>query len=40
LLAAIPVAFQVGSAQIAENPKDPPRLVNKPCLSGSKAWRC
>lgn len=40
LLAAVPVAFQVGSAQIPENPKDPPRLVNKPCLSGSKAWRC
>ena len=40
LLAASPVAFQVGSPVNPEKSKDPPRLVNKPCLTGSTAWRC
>lgn len=39
-LAASPMSFQVGSPEVPSNPKDPPRLVNKPCLLGSTAWRC
>ena len=39
-LVASPLSFQVDSAAVPENPKDPPRLVNQPCLLGSKAWRC
>jgi hypothetical protein len=39
-LVASPVSFQVDSAAVPENPKDPPRLVSQPCLLGSTAWRC
>ena len=39
-LVANPVSFQVDSAALPEILKDPPRLVNQPCLLGSTAWRC
>ena len=39
-LVANPVSFQVDSAAVPEIRKDPPRLVNQPCLLGSTAWRC
>jgi hypothetical protein len=39
-LVANPLNFQVDSAAVPENSKDPPRLVNKPCLLDSQAWRC
>jgi hypothetical protein len=32
--------FKIGSENAPEKAKDPPRLVNKPCELGSKAWRC
>ncbi len=39
-LAASPLSFQVSSPEALSKPKDPPRLVNKPCFRGSTAWRC
>ena len=39
-LVANPLSFQVDSAAVPEILKDPPRLVNQPCLLGSTAWRC
>jgi hypothetical protein len=38
--AASPLSFPITSRSIPETPKDPPRLVNKPCVLGSSAWRC
>jgi len=40
LLNAVPVNFKVGGDMVPELAKEPPRLVNKPCELGSKAWRC
>ena len=37
---AIPLNFKIWSENAPEKAKDPPRLVNKPCELGSKAWRC
>ena len=39
-LSANPVSFLVNSKDVPENSTEPPRLVNKPCLMGSTAWRC
>jgi hypothetical protein len=39
-LVASPLSFKVGVTKLPERPKDPPRLVDKPCQLGSKAWRC
>ena len=39
-LNASPVSFLVGESRLPENPREPPRLVDKPCQLGSKAWRC
>lgn len=40
LLNAGPLSFKVGGDKVPELAKEPPRLVNKPCELGSKAWRC
>lgn len=40
LLNASPLSFKVGGDKVPEPAKEPPRLVNKPCELGSKAWRC
>ena len=40
LVNANPLNFMVGMDKPPEPSKEPPRLVNKPCELGSKAWRC
>jgi hypothetical protein len=40
LLNASPNRFSVFSDEVPKRAKEPPRLVNKPCSSGSTAWRC
>jgi hypothetical protein len=40
LVNANPLNFMVGTDKSPEPSKEPPRLVNKPCELGSKAWRC
>lgn len=35
-----PLGFRIGGDKAPETSKEPPRLVNKPCELGSKAWRC
>ena len=40
LVNANPLIFKVGGDEVPEVSKEPPRLVNKPCELGSKAWRC
>ncbi len=34
------VTFNVGSVDPPKSIKEPPKLVNSPCLNGSSAWRC
>ena len=40
LLNASPTRFSVVSEDVPKRAKEPPRLVNRPCSSGSTAWRC
>ena len=40
LLNANPARFLVVSEDVPKIAKEPPRLVNKPCVVGSTAWRC
>ncbi len=40
LVNASPLSFKVGGDQDPEVSEEPPRLVNKPCELGSRAWRC
>lgn len=40
LMNASPMSFKVGGEKVPVPIKEPPRLVNKPCELGSKAWRC
>ena len=40
ILNAKPVRFLVASEDVPKLDKEPPRLVNKPCVVGSTAWRC
>jgi hypothetical protein len=40
LLNASPNRFSVVSEEVPKRAKEPPRLVNRPCSSGSTAWRC
>lgn len=40
VLNAAPVTLRVSSAVAPETSKDPPKLVNSPCLLDSSDWRC
>jgi len=40
VVSANPVSFWVAEDQLPLKAKEPPRLVDKPCLVGSSVWRC